>query len=103
LSNKFVVFTDKNPLTHILTSANLKAIGQRWVSALSEFNFDIVYRTGSKHMGADIMSRYPFEKVDDCMKLESSTAKAIYNNNYECTPLVHSLTCNSLNRVDIFS
>jgi len=103
LSNKFVVFTDNNPLTHILTSAKLKATGQRWVSALSGFNFDIVYRPGSKNTDADIMSRYPFEKVDDCMKLESSTAKAIYNNNYECTPLVHSLTCNSLNRVDIFS
>ena len=34
LTNKFVVYTDNNPLTHILTSARLEATGQRWVSAL---------------------------------------------------------------------
>ena len=71
------MFTDNNPLTHILTSAKLKATGQIWVSALSEFNFDIVYRPGSKNTDADIMFRYPFEKVDDCMKLEISTVEQI--------------------------
>ena len=61
LSNKFVLFTDNNTLTYILTSAKLEATGQKWVSVLSEFNFDIVYRPGSKNTDADIMSRYAFE------------------------------------------
>ena len=47
-ANKFVVYTDNNPLTHILASATLEATGQRWVSALGEFNVHIVYRPGSK-------------------------------------------------------
>lgn len=59
LPNKFVV--DNNPVTHILTSAKLEATGQRWVSAFSEFNFDIVFMPGRKNVDADIMSRYPFK------------------------------------------
>ena len=41
---KFTVYTDNNPLTHILTSAKLDATGQRWASALGQYNFDLIYR-----------------------------------------------------------
>ena len=34
-SPKFTVFTDNNPLTYILTSANLNATGLRWVNELA--------------------------------------------------------------------
>ena len=36
---KFKAVTDNNPLTYILTSAKLDATGQRWVAALSSYNF----------------------------------------------------------------
>ena len=35
--NHFLVLTDNNPLTHILTSAKLDATRQRWASALGEY------------------------------------------------------------------
>ena len=56
---KFTVYTDNNPLTHILTSAKLDGTGQRWAPALSQFNFDLIYRAGLKNVDADSMSKYP--------------------------------------------
>jgi len=104
LRNKFVVYTDNNPLTHILTSAKLEATGQRWVSALGEFDFDIVYRPGSKNTDADIMSRYPMQECSDGVKIEQSTIKAICSMTHECTvPLINVLPCNPVNLIDVFS
>ena len=37
----FTVLTDSNPLAYVLTSAKLDATGQRWASALGQFDFDI--------------------------------------------------------------
>jgi len=61
--NQFTVLPDNNPLTYVLTSTKLDATGQRWVSALSQFNFDIHYRAGVKNIDADSMRRYPYERV----------------------------------------
>ena len=36
--NEFVVRTDNNPLTYILTSARLDAAGHRWVANLANYN-----------------------------------------------------------------
>ncbi|PIK37693.1 Retrovirus polyprotein [Apostichopus japonicus] len=41
LGNKFIVFTDNNPLAH-LNSAKLGATEQRWVGALASFDFKSV-------------------------------------------------------------
>lgn len=40
---KFVVMTDNNPLTYVLTSAKLDAAGHRWLADLSSFDFSIEY------------------------------------------------------------
>ena len=48
----FTVRTDNNPLTYVLKSAKLDAAGHRWVAALSNYKFDIIYRSG-KH-NADV-------------------------------------------------
>ena len=61
----FTVYTDNNPLTHIMSSAKLDATGQRWASALGQYDFDSIYRSGLNNVDVDIMSRYPFEKEDD--------------------------------------
>ena len=46
---KFEAVTDNNPLTYILTTAELDATGQRWVAALSKYNFYIKYMSGKKN------------------------------------------------------
>ena len=43
----FTVFTDNNPLTYVLTTAQLDATGHRWLAALSAYNFDLKYRPGN--------------------------------------------------------
>ena len=58
---KFVVYTDNNPLTYVLTTAKLNATGLRWVADLAEFNFTIKYRPGKENVDADCLSRKPLE------------------------------------------
>ena len=59
--NQFTAYTDNNPLTYVLTTAKLDAMGHRWVAALSQYNFDTVYRTGSSNRDTDALSciRWP--------------------------------------------
>ena len=96
--NHFTVLTDNNPLTYILTSAKLDATGQRWASALGEFNFDIYYRAGLNNTDADAMSRYPHEKLsgeEERVKVKDDVVKAICS----CTdldPLIETI-CSNIN------
>ena len=55
----FLVLTDNNPLTYVMTSARLDATGQRWVAALSSFDFKIQYISGKSNVDADGLSRRP--------------------------------------------
>lgn len=86
LNNQFTVYTDNNPLTHILTSAKLDATGQRWASALGQYNFNIIYRAALNNCDADSMSRYPFERIvteakdSSRIKIDDKTVKTICNN-----------------------
>lgn len=73
--NKFKEKTDNNPLTYILTTAKLDATGQRWVSALSTFNFEISYNLG-KNVDADALSSYPLARK----KISSKEIQAVYGN-----------------------
>lgn len=56
IGNKFTVFTDNNPLSHLKT-AKLGAVEQRWASQLAMFDFEILYRPGKKNGNADALSR----------------------------------------------
>ena len=55
----FMVKTDNNPLTYILTTLNLDAMGHRWVGALASFKFELEYQKGSENRVADALSRVP--------------------------------------------
>ena len=53
----FDVYTDNNPLTYVLTSAKLNAVGMRWVNELADYHFTIHYRRGVENVDADYLSR----------------------------------------------
>ena len=42
----FLVKTNNNPLTYIMTTPNLDATGHRWVSALAKYDFQLEYQKG---------------------------------------------------------
>ena len=46
LYQPFLVKTDNNPLTYIMTTPNLDATGHQWVSALAKYDFQLEYQKG---------------------------------------------------------
>ena len=52
-----LVRTDNNPLTYIVMTPNLNAVGHRWVAAMAGYNFEIEYMQGSDNKVADALSR----------------------------------------------
>ena len=86
----FEVFTDNNPLTYILTTAKLDATGQRWVAALSIYDFQIFYRSGKSNKNADALSRIPWEQTDTdkSEKMDAIMVKAVMTKTDDaCIPL----------------
>ena len=59
----FKVKTDNNPLTYVMTTPNLDAVGHRWVAALANYNFTIEYLRGADNKVADALSRVE-ERLD---------------------------------------
>ena len=60
----FLVLTDNNPLTYILTTPNLDATGHRWVGVLASFKFTLEYQKGADNGAADALSQVPI--CHDC-------------------------------------
>ena len=58
LGSKFTVFTDNNPLCYI-KSSKLGAAQIHWLSELTLYDFDIVYRSGKSNLVTDALSRCP--------------------------------------------
>ena len=52
----FLVRTDNNPLTYIMTTPNLDATGHQQVAALAKFNFQLEYQKGQDNTVADVLS-----------------------------------------------
>ena len=60
----FTVCTDNNPLTYILMTPNLDALGHHWVVALAGYNMKLEYLKGSDNKVADTLSRVSMQKLD---------------------------------------
>ena len=92
----FDVYTDDNPLTYVLTSAKLSAVGHRWVAGLADFNFRLRYRPRKMNTDADFLSRLPLdpqEYIESCtvvMEKEAidATTQAVTRQREEGTPWV---------------
>ena len=56
LYQPFLVRTDNNPLTYIMSTPNLDATGHRWVSALAKYDFQLEYQKGQDNAAADTLS-----------------------------------------------
>lgn len=65
---KFSVLTDNNPLKYVMSSAKLDATGQRWVSRLAGFEFDVQYRRGQSNANADALSRMSTQEVTEALQ-----------------------------------
>ncbi|XP_077388164.1 retrovirus-related Pol polyprotein from transposon 412 [Festucalex cinctus] len=73
---KFTVRTDNNPLTYVLTTAKLNAVGHRWLAALATYDFNIQYRPGRHNIDADLLSRQ-HSGNEKWMEVPKSAIKAI--------------------------
>ena len=62
----FLIRTDNNPLTYVLTTPNLDAIGHRWVVAMVGYNFEIQYIRGSDNKVTDALSH-----IGECLDKDS--------------------------------
>ena len=65
---RFSVQTDNNPLKYVMSSAKLDATGQRWVSRLAAFDFDVQYRRGQSNANADALSRMSNQEVTEVLQ-----------------------------------
>ena len=50
--NTFDVYTDNNPLTYSLSTAKLDAMGHRLITGLTNYNFQIHYKSGKSNVEA---------------------------------------------------
>ena len=60
----FDVFTNNNPLTYILSTAKLDAMGHRWVASLGPYNFTLHYKPGKLNNDADALSQIDWNTLD---------------------------------------
>ena len=75
----FDVYMDNNPLTYILTSAKLDAIGQRWVASLAPYNFSIHYNPSHDNVVVDSLSHIPWENVSFWDMMDFNIVKVVIN------------------------
>ena len=58
------MFTDNNPLTYILSTTKLYAMGHSWVSSLGPYNFKLHYKPGKLNADVNSLSRIDWKTVE---------------------------------------
>ena len=69
--NTFDVYTDNNPITYVLTTAKLDAMGHQWIAGLANYNFYIHYQSRKSNVEADVLSRIDWEKGNKTIQADS--------------------------------
>ena len=64
----FLIQTDNNPLTYVMTTPNLDAVGHKWVVAMAGYNFEIEYLRGSDNKVTDALSQVGEHLDEDAIK-----------------------------------
>ena len=77
----FLVRTDNNPLTYVMTTPNLDAVGHRWVPAMAGYNFEIEYVCGTDNKVADALSHVGEQLDEEAVKelLDQGAIKELLN------------------------
>ena len=66
-------------MTYVLTTAKLDATGHRWLAVLAAFNFNILYRPGTKNEDADGLNHIPQTYSDNRETISVESVQAICN------------------------
>lgn len=104
----FTVFSDNNPLTYVLSSAEPNATGCRWVAELADFHFTIRYRPSKENVDADSLSRMPVniedmmsqcteELASDCVAATTQAVEIQDSSPPWVCPVLTSLRCTEVN------
>ena len=64
----FMVQTDNDPLTYMLTMPNLDATAHEWVGALASFQFELKYQKGANNSTTDVLSRVPISHSQELIQ-----------------------------------
>ena len=63
---------------YILTSAKSDAVGQCWVAALVNYNFQLHYKTGKSNVEPDALSHIPWQQADlECIDVNCQMVKVV--------------------------
>ena len=93
--NHFEVYTDNNPLTYVLTTAKLDAVGHRWLAELAAYDFSLHYRSGKTNIDADALSRLPGilrGNGDTCsLSIAEEGVQAVCQSQLQTIPLVETM------------
>ena len=94
LGSKFIIRTDNNPLTYLMSKSILQAVEQRWASSLAGFDFKIEYKPGHSNQGADALSRQHERPWDKASSVPLELQERIWD---EIPDEVPTARCNNLN------
>ena len=77
----FLVPTDNNPLTYVMTTPNLDTVRHRWVAAMAGYNFEIEYVCGMDNKVADALNHVGERLDEEAVKelLDQGTIKKLLN------------------------
>ena len=90
--NHFVIYTDNNPLTYVLTSAKLDANGHWWVAGLANYNFALKCHSGKVNVDVDALSCIP--KGEYNQHIETDSVHALISQAVQDTTLMEAYSCN---------
>ena len=90
--NNFIVYTDNNSLTYVLTSAKLDETGHHWVASLANYNFALKYQSGKTIADPDALS-YILKREHD-QHIETNSVHALIFQVVQGTTLMEAYSCN---------